>query len=595
MKYKEINANKLIVNENYTIYNYDESDNEIHLYIKSKKKVVNCPECNAKCKIHGTYDRVLQDTPTHNKTTWLCVKAYDYCCENKNCKNNIFAEELDFARKNQVMTDALIQFIVCISIFLSNSAASLILSLIGVQVSADTIKNLYDRINIVDNADVDEVGIDDVATRKGMKYATAIYDMKTHNLIALLEGRDAGTLKEWLKSHPKIKTVARDRASAYASAISEVLPNCIQVADRYHLFENIVKYLKEVFYDEMPEKIYIKDDKILDEAPRARRRLKYFVPDEVLETWDYDNSPPIGADNKIIIYDHKKHNLNSPQYIKQTKNRLRKYNDIINIQKERNLSIEELAKKYKYSTVTIKKYLKLTPEEVEKIKIRNDYKERKNKFDDYKNIIYKMLNDKHNLYEIVNYVLFIGYDDNLHQLRDYIHIMTVNNFSNLNPDDYSKLVLFKEEKYDKNEVLTISRWELLKHILTINPKLKNKKIEKYLDIIEEKYPIVKEFREIFNEYHSIIMGDDENKIDEFIEKYKDSAISSLCAGIKKDIAAVKNAISLPISSGFVEGNNNKFKLIKRIVYGKMKLVNLFKKSFFAFRVTSDDFSINELI
>ena len=60
-------------------------------------------------------------------------------------------------------------------------------------------------------------------------------------------------------------------------------------------------------------------------------------------------------------------------------------------------------------------------------------------------------------------------------------------------------------------------------------------------------------------------------------KYENSKISSLCNGLKKDIAAVKNAISSPISSGFVEGNNNKFKLIKRIVYGKMKLVNLFRK------------------
>ena len=69
----------------------------------------------------------------------------------------------------------------------------------------------------------------------------------------------------------------------------------------------------------------------------------------------------------------------------------------------------------------------------------------------------------------------------------------------------------------------------------------------------------------------------------------------LSNGLKKDIAAVKNAISTPISSGFVEGNNNKFKLIKRIVYGKMNLVNLFKKCFIAFLATKDNFSIYDLI
>jgi len=41
----------------------------------------------------------------------------------------------------------------------------------------------------------------------------------------------------------------------------------------------------------------------------------------------------------------------------------------------------------------------------------------------------------------------------------------------------------------------------------------------------------------------------------------DSKAKKIIEGIKKDIAPVKNAISFDESSGFVEGNNNKFKLI----------------------------------
>ena len=80
----------------------------------------------------------------------------------------------------------------------------------------------------------------------------------------------------------------------------------------------------------------------------------------------------------------------------------------------------------------------------------------------------------------------------------------------------------------------------------------------------------------------------------YIELYKDK-INSFCNGIKKDIAPVKNAISNEINSGFVEGNNNKFKLIKRIVYGKQKLVNLFKKSYLCFLSTLDNFSMQEIV
>ena len=89
-------------------------------------------------------------------------------------------------------------------------------------------------------------------------YATAIYDLKDHHLIALLNGRDADTLKDWLKGHQKIRLVARDRASAYATAINEILPECTQVADRFHLLQNLLGYLKEIFKEEMPSSVYIR-------------------------------------------------------------------------------------------------------------------------------------------------------------------------------------------------------------------------------------------------------------------------------------------------------------------------------------------------
>ena len=91
--------------------------------------------------------------------------------------------------------------------FLSNEGTSKVLSLLGVQVSNDTIQRIYDRIEFIDNPYVIEVGIDDVAIRKGHTYTTAIYDLKNHYLIALLEGRDGQPLKEWLENHQKVRLV----------------------------------------------------------------------------------------------------------------------------------------------------------------------------------------------------------------------------------------------------------------------------------------------------------------------------------------------------------------------------------------------------
>ena len=109
-------------------------------------------------------------------------------------------------------------------------------------------------------------------------------------------------------------------------------------------------------------------------------------------------------------------------------------------------------------------------------------------------------------------------------------------------------------------------------------------------LIKEKYPITEQIRIAFKEFHDTIFSNDESKIDDYIETYK-NILPSFCNGLKKDITAVKNAISNKINSGFVEGNNNKFKLIKRIVYGKQKICNLFKRCFLAFTSTLDDLTL----
>ena len=52
------------------------------------------------------------------------------------------------------------------------------------------------------------------------------------------------SLKEWLKNNQHIKTVTRDRANAYSSAIQEILPDAMQIADRFHLHQNLLEAIR---------------------------------------------------------------------------------------------------------------------------------------------------------------------------------------------------------------------------------------------------------------------------------------------------------------------------------------------------------------
>lgn len=326
MKYQETTDYSFLLGENHYIYKHTEDADTLHLFVKSRPHKAFCPFCGIESRsLHATYERILQDTPIHCKQTYLHANVYKYNCENPDCDCKVFMENLPFAKASQVRTDALNSLILGVSMFLSNEGASKVLSLLGVKVSNDTIQRLYDRIDFIDNPDVEEIGVDDVAIRKGQTYATAVYDLKDHHLIALLEGRDAETLKEWLKNHQKVRLVARDRASAYAAAINAVLPECVQVADRFHLLQNLLEHLKDIFKEDMPAKVYIKDGKILKEEPE--KVLQEKIPDyEYLSTLDYDNSPPMNPDGTERNFDNKKHDLNSPQYKQQQMQRKKNNN-----------------------------------------------------------------------------------------------------------------------------------------------------------------------------------------------------------------------------------------------------------------------------
>ena len=80
------------------------------------------------------------------------------------------------------------------------------------------------------------MGIDDWAWRKGHRYGTIVVDLERGCPIDVLEDRLADTVADWLRAHPEVQIVARDRAEAYASGIRHGAPEATQVADRFHLF-----------------------------------------------------------------------------------------------------------------------------------------------------------------------------------------------------------------------------------------------------------------------------------------------------------------------------------------------------------------------
>src|SRR5262249_39121033 len=95
-------------------------------------------------------------------------------------------------------------------------------------------------------------------------------DLERRQPVALLPERTAEPVAQWLREHPGVEVIARDRASAYAEGARQGAPNATQVADRFHLLQNLAEVLEPVFTTH---------DRALQDANPARRHQPVPLPD----------------------------------------------------------------------------------------------------------------------------------------------------------------------------------------------------------------------------------------------------------------------------------------------------------------------------
>jgi transposase len=236
------------------------TEKELHISIKSQTHMQTCPLCKQECtEYHSAYRRKIQDLPMLGKTVCIHLTAYRYYCHNGECKQKVFSETMGgFIGFYRRMTGRLEDFAIALALSTSCEAASRVCQLIGINISGDTlIRMILNKAGKMDPVKTDIIGVDDWAYKKGSTYGTVIVDGRTHKPIDVLDGRDGENLKAWLKKNQQVKVVTRDRASAYASAISEALPEAMQVADRFHVHQNLLEAIKRAAAQELPAKVKI--------------------------------------------------------------------------------------------------------------------------------------------------------------------------------------------------------------------------------------------------------------------------------------------------------------------------------------------------
>jgi transposase len=177
----------------------------------------------------------------------LELHARRFFCDHDPCQQQVFCERLPtvaarYARKTIRLSSAL----VLIGFALGGEAGARIARALGLQTSPDSLIRHLRRTAAAEPPTVRVLGVDDWAKRKGHTYGTILVDLERRSVVDLLPDREAETLAAWLKEHPSVEVVSRDRSRAYANGITLGAPQAIQVADRWHLLKNITDALERL-------------------------------------------------------------------------------------------------------------------------------------------------------------------------------------------------------------------------------------------------------------------------------------------------------------------------------------------------------------
>ncbi len=238
-----------------------------------------CPLCQQPSeRIHGGYVRTVADLPCGGQRILLKLSVRKFVCGFSGCPRKIFTERLDclvqsYARMTNRLSEALqsIGFATC------GELGERLAPKLGMQVSGPTLLRRMRARIYTPPEQVSIVGIDDWAWRKGVTYGTLVVDLQRRRPIELLPDRSAETAEAWLRTHPEITLVSRDRGGDYAAAARRGAPQAIQVADKFHLLKNLRERLKDLMerrHSCLPEVETIRADVKADAIPAKAQGLK---------------------------------------------------------------------------------------------------------------------------------------------------------------------------------------------------------------------------------------------------------------------------------------------------------------------------------
>ncbi|MCG8403602.1 MAG: ISL3 family transposase [Phycisphaerales bacterium] len=487
-----------------------------------------CPDCGTRSSFrHGRRSRQLADLPIQGQAVKVRLTITRWQCRHRKCVRRTFSDQLPtIAPPYAHRTSRMAEIVGLLGHGLGGRPAESLMQRLGMPVSDDTILRQLKRNapRSAEDGNIRILGIDDWSWRRSSHYGTIMVDLEQRSVVDILDDRSVESVRAWLQERPSIEVVSRDRCGLYAQAAREGAPQARQVADRFHLVQN------------------------LQAAIKAQMSL-----------YDHGNVRPILSEDAIASARSQRHFAR----LAHRQSRKEIFNELHAL-RQCGLSYSEIGRRTGYDRRSIANWLSSSaPRDRNRAALKPTSPLHFEKFlaECWKN---GNRNGRH-LFNDVRNQGYTGSRSNLERL-----LKEWRNTSSSQPDIAPREIHVSEPVRDPDTGHMIS--SMVAAALCIKPrgKLTVRQVRK-VDALKQGSTPFAEMRALAMRFRGILRAKNPDQIEPWIDDAIDTELAEMvrfARVLHRDLEAVKNAIELPWNNGQAEGQINRLKTLKRAMYGR---------------------------
>jgi transposase len=514
---------------------HDEAGVRIWAHPRSCSAV--CPACgHSSSRVHSRYDRQVADAAIAGRPVLLRLQVRRFFCDTLECPKGTFVEQVEGLTARYAQRSLLLRgMLESVGLALAGRAGQRLADILGLRASRDTLLRLVRALPDPPIGVVTVLGVDDFAIKRGQTYATIVLNMATRQPIDVLPDREADTLAEWLKAHPEITVITRDRFAAYAEAASRGAPQATQCADRFHLWKNL---------GEAVEKTVIAHRACLLEPEVTSGATGTTVDSEPIA--DRDEEPATADTERSSVPEAR---LDLMDETKPIVGRFRERHAAVQALRAQGQGIRAIAKELNLDRKTARRFFYATGVEELLAKTLN----RPTLLDDYKPYLNQRFNEGCTDTAILTAeIRKLGYRGSERTVYRYV-------------------LPFRPSRKAPDPAPVAPKIRHVTGWIMRDPDNLSDEDEQRLRAVLARCPELEATRRHVGAFAHMIRDLRGDRLSDWMDRVRDDklpALHSFVTGLRQDLAAVTAGLTLPWNNGPAEGAVNRIKMLKRQCFGR---------------------------